>query len=69
MRWHLLALLVAGISLPAVATAQTLYKFTGKDGEIIYTDRKPVDQHNVEVRTLQVNRPGEVQLEWQERDG
>lgn len=69
MHWRLLAPLVAGFCLPTGTNAQTLYKFPGKDGEIIYTDRKPVDQDNVEVRTLQVNRPGQVRLEWQERDG
>ena len=36
-----------------VASAQTLYKYRGDDGEWIYTDRKPVAQKSVEIRQLE----------------
>lgn len=49
--------------------AQTLYKYEGKDGETIYTDRKPVGEEKVEVRRLQGTESGNVQLEWQEAGG
>jgi len=43
----LLALLV-----PVFATAQSLYKYQGPDGEWIYADRPPADGQDVEVREL-----------------
>ena len=39
------------------ATAESLYKYRGEDGEWIYTDRPPEDGEAAEVRTLQ-KRPG-----------
>jgi murein DD-endopeptidase MepM/ murein hydrolase activator NlpD len=33
--------------------AQTLYKYRGENGEWIYTDRKPVEEKNAEVRQLE----------------
>ena len=48
--------------LPAVA--QTLYKYRGPDGEWIYTDRRPVNFDEVEVRDLEFTvRTGTVTLE------
>ena len=47
-------LLAAGALLfPAAATAQSLYKYQGPDGEWIYADRPPDDGSMVEVRQLE----------------
>lgn len=50
----LLLLLAAGLTCGA-ATAQTLYKYRGADGEWIYADRPPADGTDAEV--LSVDRP------------
>ncbi|MBT8085300.1 MAG: M23 family metallopeptidase [Woeseia sp.] len=65
--WRL-ALLACGMLLHFAAGAQSLYKFPGADGEMIYTDRKPVDADDVEIRSLRTSRTGEVTLEWVEVD-
>jgi glutaredoxin len=41
------AVLVLGLSFAAIAHAQTLYKSTGPDGKITYTDRPPQDAKTV----------------------
>ncbi len=49
-----LFLLVAAALVPAAtALAQTMYKYRGDDGEWIYTDRKPPEDTQVELRPLE----------------
>ncbi len=51
----LLVLLCTG-----VAESQTLYKYTGPDGELIYSDRPPVDGKVDEVRELTQDESGDT---------
>lgn len=50
-RQRLLASLLL-LAVAAGASAQTLYKFRGENGEWIYTDRKPPSDTEVETRAL-----------------
>lgn len=36
-----------------MSSAQSLYKYRGEDGEWIYTDRRPNDNQNIEIRALE----------------
>lgn len=49
--WQLLLLLAASLAC-GLATAQTLYKYRGDDGEWIYSDRPPDGRQDTEVRSL-----------------
>ena len=55
-----LALAALAIFAAGFASAQSLYKYRGDNGEWIYTDRPPVTGQAAEVRTLKPrsNRPG-----------
>ena len=44
-------LLCALLLVCGIASAQTMYKYRGPDGEWIYTDRPPADGREAEVRT------------------
>ena len=46
---------IAALALLAIggASAQTMYKYRGDDGEWIYTDRKPADGKRAEMRQLE----------------
>ncbi len=46
-------LLLAAILACGPATAQTLYKYRGENGEWIYSDRPPVDGRTAEVHTVE----------------
>ena len=50
---------VIAVLLTAIAAgnvyAQSLYKYRGEDGEWIYTDRKPADDEDAEVRDLRAS--------------
>ncbi len=54
MRARRFAILSGGLALcmAAVAFPQTVYKYRGSDGEWIYTDRRPAEADDVEVRDL-----------------
>lgn len=53
-------LLAAALLLTGVATAQTLYKYRGENGEWIFADRPPEDGQQVETRSVQgrIDRAG-----------
>lgn len=52
-----IALLAA---LATAAPAQELYKYQDKDGNWIYSDKRPADAQNVESRVLQGNEPDSI---------
>lgn len=45
-------LAVLAVVACGLASAQSLYKYRGENGEWIYTDKKPADDKKVEIRTL-----------------
>jgi len=47
-----LSLVIVALMGGRLAYADALYKYRGDNGEWIYTDRKPVEEKNVEVRVL-----------------
>ena len=46
-------LLVLLLAIAGAVVAQTLYKYKGPNGEWIYTDRKPVEEQETEIRELE----------------
>ncbi len=52
MKWSLASLLVLAILTCGYASAQTLYKYRGENGEWIYSDRPPNDDRITEDREL-----------------
>ena len=46
-------LILLSLLLSATASAESMYKFRGPDGEWVYTDRAPQGQQQVEVRELE----------------
>ena len=47
-----LLLLLAALLASGIASAQTMYKYRGADGEWMYTDRPPEDGQRAEVRSI-----------------
>jgi murein DD-endopeptidase MepM/ murein hydrolase activator NlpD len=60
---------LGSLMLVSSVAAQTLYKFAGDDGVVVYTDRKPAASDDVEERALPLSRAGEVALEWHQDSG
>lgn len=58
MRFSLQIVVTTALTLlAAVAMAQSLYKYRGADGEWVFTDRKPADSPEIEVRELSRGEP------------
>lgn len=43
------------LTLAGGSSAGTMYKYRGENGEWIFTDRKPAEEHNAEVRQLELS--------------
>ena len=59
--------LIASLALSGSATAQSLYKYRGENGEWIYSDRPPADGQEVEVRVLEpAAENGEIKVSYRQ---
>ena len=59
--------LIASLALSGAATAQSLYKYRGENGEWIYSDRPPEDGQNAEVRVLEPTaEDGEIKVSYRQ---